>query len=141
MYHKLTIAGNLARDPEMRYMADGTAVTSFNVAVSDGWGDNKKTIWFKVNVWGKRAEVANQYLTKGSRVLVEGRLSADDSGSPRLWTRKDGTVSSSFELRADDFVFLSSRQESGGSDHAPTNSKATADSTRPPIVEENDIPF
>lgn len=139
MYHKVTIAGNLGRDPEMRYMADGTAVTSFNVAVSDGWGDNKKTIWFKVSVWGKRGEAANQYLTKGSRVLVEGRLSADDTGNPRLWTRKDGTVGTSFELRADDFVFLSGRQD-GGSDHAPTSSASSTGSSRPPI-EEDDIPF
>lgn len=139
MYHKVTIAGNLGRDPEMRYMADGTAATSFNVAVSDGWGDNKKTIWFKVTVWGKRAETANQYLTKGSRILVEGKLLADDTGNPRLWTRKDSTVGTSFEIRADDFVFLSSRQD-GGNDHAPSSSASSTSPSRPPI-EEDDIPF
>lgn len=136
MYHKITIAGYLGRDPEMRYMPDGTAVTSFSVAVSDGFGDNKKTIWFRVSVWGKRAEVANQYLNKGSRVLVEGRLSADaNTGAPRLWTRQDGTVGSSFEIRASDFTFLSSRAESGGEGIESTDFESRG------TTEEDDIPF
>ena len=137
MYHKITIAGNLGRDPEMRYMPDGTAVTSFSMAVSDGFGENKKTIWFRVNVWGKRAEVANQYLSKGSRVLVEGRLVADaNTGAPRLWTRQDGTVGSSFEIRADNFVFLSSRAESGAAEGIEANDADAHSGT-----EEDDIPF
>lgn len=136
MYHKITVVGNLGRDPEMRYMPDGTAVTSFSVAVSDGFGDNKKTIWFRVSVWGKRAEVANQYLNKGSRVLVEGRLAADaNTGAPRLWTRQDGTVAASFEIRASDFIFLSSRAESGG------GSIESSDFESQGATEEDDIPF
>ena len=62
MYQKMIIAGNLGRDPEMRYMPDGTAVTSFNVAVNDGWGENKRTLWFRVSIWGKRAETAKSSL-------------------------------------------------------------------------------
>lgn len=136
MYQKITIAGNLGRDPEMRYMPDGTALTSFSVAVSDGYGDTKKTIWFRVSVWGKRAEVANQYLTKGAKVLVEGRLAADpNTGAPRLWTRQDGTVAASFEIRADNFTFLSSKADSGAS--IGEAEEAFGQTT----VEEDDIPF
>lgn len=137
MYNKITIAGNLGRDPEMRYMPDGTAVTNFSVAVSDGWGENKKTLWFRVSVWGKRAETANQYLTKGQKVLVEGRLQGDaGTGGPRLWTRQDGTVSASFEIYADNFVFLSSRSDGmgGGGYDSDMDSGGGA-------VEEDDIPF
>jgi single-strand DNA-binding protein len=138
MYQKITIAGNLGREPEMRYMTDGTAVTGFNVAVSDGYGENKRTIWFRVSVWGKRAEVANQYLTKGSKILVEGRLKVDpNTGAPRLFTRQDGTVGTSLEITASDFVFLSSRGdgEQGGGGGSESYGGGT------PAVEEDDIPF
>jgi single-strand DNA-binding protein len=140
MYQKITIAGNLGRDPEMRYMPDGTAMTSFSVAVADGWGENKKTMWFRVTVWGKRAETANQYLAKGQKVLIEGRLQGDaNTGGPRLWTRQDGTVASSFELRADNFVFLSSRgEQSGGYDDGGSGGGSDFGT---PAVEEDDIPF
>ena len=143
MYQKMTIAGNLGRDPEMRYMADGTAVTNFNVAVSDGYGENKTTIWFRVSVWGKRAETANQYLTKGQKVLIEGRLIADrQTGGPKIWTRQDGTAGSNFELRADNFVFLSSKNEatSGGFDDFGGAPAAPSGGGGQP-VEEDEIPF
>lgn len=139
MYQKITIAGNLGREPEMRYMADGTAVTSFSVAVSDGYGDKKHTIWFRVSVWGKRAEVANQYLTKGSKILVEGRLKAEpNTGAPRLYTRQDGTVASTFEITATDFAFLSSRGD-GGQEGGSGGAPATYGGSQ--AVEEDDIPF
>lgn len=111
-YQKITIAGNLGRDPEMRYMADGTAVTNLNVATNRSWTNNdgeriQETTWFRVSVWGNRAEVANQYLSKGDKILVEGRLQADPAtGAPRLWQRQDGSMSASFEIRATDFAFL-----------------------------------
>ena len=147
MYHKITIAGNVGRDPEMRYMPDGTAVTNFSVAVSDGWGDKKKTIWFRVSVWGKRAEIANQYISKGSKILVEGRLRTDANGGPNMFTRRDGTVGANFEITASDFVFLGSRQEAA--EYAAQNSDndggytggGNGGSTSSPAVEEDDIPF
>lgn len=142
MYQKITIAGNLGGDPEMRYMPDGSAVTNFSVATNRRWTDartgqpQEETIWFRVSVWGKRAEVANQYLTKGSKVLVEGRLRPDPAtGAPRLWTRQDGTVAASYEIVADNFVFLSTKGEQGehtGVDDAYQGSAAH---------EEDDIPF
>lgn len=117
MYQKITIVGNLGRDPEMRYMADGTAVTSFSVATTRTWSSKsgqkqEETLWFRVSVWGRQAETANQYLAKGRRVLVEGVLQGDSAtGGPRLWSRQDGSTSTGFEIRANEVKFLSSRDE------------------------------
>ena len=80
MYQKLIIIGNLGRDPEMRYTPDGKAVTTFSVAASRRYGEKEETAWFRVSVWGKQAESCNQYLQKGSKVLVEGRLTAEQRG-------------------------------------------------------------
>ena len=110
MFHTIVIAGNLGKDPEMRYTPSGKAVTSFSVAVQDGWGDNKRTIWFRVSAWDKQAETCNQYLKKGSKVLVEGRLQADENGSPRVW-ESNGRHGASFEISASTVRFLSSRQD------------------------------
>ena len=121
----------------MRYMPDGTAVTSFSIAVNDGWGDNRRTLWFRVSIWGKRAETANQYLSKGSKVLVEGRMQGDpQTGGPKLWTRQDGTVGSSFEVTASNFTFLSSRGEDSGYDQGDGDADFGSSA-----IEEDDIPF
>ncbi len=138
MYQKLTIVGNVGRDPEMRYMGDGTAVTNFSVATNRSWTnrDGEKvdeTTWFRVSVWGRQAEATNQYLSKGSKVLVEGRLVADPAtGGPRIWSRQDGGVGASFEIRADSVRFLSSRNEM---DLVPAGGFETVGQ------EEDDIPF
>jgi single-strand DNA-binding protein len=90
MYQKIIIVGNLGGDPEIRYQPDGTAVTSFSLATNRRWKDGNgqdvdETTWFRVSIWGKRAEAANQYLQKGSKVLVEGRLKPDAAtGAPRI---------------------------------------------------------
>lgn len=121
MYQKITAVGYLGSDPEMRYMPDGTAVTSFSLATSKGWTDKatgepvKQTTWFRVSVWGKRGENVNQYLSKGSKCLVEGELKPDTAtGSPRIWTRQDGTVGASFEITASTVRFLSGKDEGDG---------------------------
>ncbi|MCA9938302.1 MAG: single-stranded DNA-binding protein [Anaerolineales bacterium] len=142
MYQKLILVGNLGRDPEMRYMPDGTAVTSFSIAASRRWTDRntgqpvEETTWFRVSVWGRQAETANQYLSKGRRVLVEGSLVPDRAtGSPRLFTRQDGTVGASFEVRADTVRFLGGGREEGGyADDEYSGAGAAAQ-------EEDDIPF
>lgn len=141
MYQKLIIIGNLGGDPEMRYMPDGTAVTNFSVATNRRWTDGRtgdqreETTWIRVSVWGKQAESANQYLSKGSQVLVEGRLRPDpETGSPRLWTRQDGTVAASFEMTAFNVRFLSGRDDSVGSYEDSEYSGSGAQ-------EEDDIPF
>lgn len=112
MYHTLLIVGNLGKDPEMRFTPSGQAVTSFSVATSreytTGSGERvKETTWFRVSTWGKTAEVCNQYLKKGSKVLIEGRLTPDKStGGPRVWTKQDGSAGSSFEVTAQTIRFL-----------------------------------
>ncbi|MCS6906660.1 MAG: single-stranded DNA-binding protein [Anaerolineales bacterium] len=140
MYHTIILAGNLGRDPEMRYTPTGQAVTTFSVAVDDSYTSStgeriSRTIWFRVSVWGKQAEVANQYLKKGAKVLVEGRLVVDAStGGPRTWNRQDGTVAASFEVSARTFRFLSPRAETEATEPLTELSELESGG-------EEDIPF
>ena len=134
MYHKIIIVGNLGRDPEMRFIPSGQAVTSFSVAVTDGFGDRTKTIWFKVSAWDKQAETCNNFLKKGSKVLVEGRINADDSGNPRTWSRQDGSTSASYEITAQTVRFLSSRGD------GPSEGGESSSYSELPI-DEDEIPF
>ena len=144
MYQTLIIVGNVGRDPEMRYTPGGQAVTSFSVATNRQYTNNngetvKETIWFRVSAWGKTGEVCNQYLKKGSKVLVEGRLTADPAtGGPRVWTAQDGSTRASFEVSAGTVRFLSSRGETSepGMGNAPA-----AEESMSPAGDEGDIPF
>ncbi len=119
MYHTIIIVGNLGKDPEMRYTPSGQAVTNFNVATSRKYTGSdgalvQETIWFRVSVWGKQAETTNQYLRKGSKVLVEGRLIPDPkTGGPKIWQGQNGP-GASFEISANTVRFLSSRGEDDG---------------------------
>jgi single-strand DNA-binding protein len=138
MYHTIIIVGNLGRDPEMRYTPSGQAVTNFSVATnrqytgSDG-SPVKETIWFRISTWGKQAETCNQYLKKGSKVLVEGRLNPDtETGGPRIWTRQDGTPAASYEITANMVRFLSARGEEEGAYQAEGGSSMEV---------SEDIPF
>lgn len=138
MHHMTIIIGNLGKDPEMRYIPSGQAVCSFSVAstrkYTTGNGEQvKETVWFRVQTWGKLAEVCNQYLKKGGLVYVEGRLIPDkQTGSPRVWSKQDGTAGASFEVNAQTVRFLS-RMESG--EHAEHH---TDNTDAPP---EDEIPF
>lgn len=119
MFHTIIIAGNVGRDPEMRYTPAGAAVTSFSVASSRSYKSQgqtvKETIWFRVTCWNKLAEFANNYVKKGSKVLIEGRLVADNgTGGPRIFTRNDGTAGASFEVNASTMQLLDSRRDSEG---------------------------
>ena len=117
MYHKIIIAGNLGAEPEMRYTPNGQAVTNFSLAANRQYtGANgepvKETIWFRVSVWGKQAEACAKYIKRGSKVLVEGRLTPDaKTGGPRVWEGKSGT-GANYEVTADTVRFLDSRGES-----------------------------
>jgi len=137
MYQKIIIVGNLGGDPEMRYTPGGQAVTNFSVASnrkytsSDGQRVDETT-WFRVSVWGRQAETSNQFLRRGSKVLVEGRLKPDPAtGNPRTYTRQDGTVGASFEITANWVQFLSTRAE---------DDAFQPGGTTPPEAED-DIPF
>jgi len=140
-YQKLILVGNLGNDPVMRYTPDGKPVTNFNLATNRVYTNSrgeqvKETTWFHVAVWGKQAETCNQYLRKGARVLVEGRLTPDpQTGGPKLWTDQAGNTRASFEVTAFVVRFLSSRGDGGvGVENTPD----TYD-TAPAI--EDEIPF
>ena len=146
MDQKIGIVGRLGRDPDMRYMPDGTAVTSMNVATDRRWTDKStgqpvnETTWFRVSVWGRQAETANQYLSKGKMVLIEGHLKPDpQTGSPRMYTRQDGTMGASFELTAELVRFLSGREDGGGT--SSYDDSASGGGGKPAAQEEDDIPF
>jgi len=137
MYHTIIVVGNLGNDPEMRYTQGGQAVTNFSVATnrqyttSDG-NPVKETVWFRVSAWGRTAETCNQYLRRGSKVLVEGRLNADQAtGGPRIWNRQDGTPAASYEITAATVRFLSTRGEAEADAPFESGQAATDD----------DIPF
>lgn len=110
MFNKAIIAGNLGRDPEIRYTAQGTAVCNFSVAASHGFGDKQKTEWFNVVAWSKTAEACSNYLSKGSPVLVEGHMETQS------W-EKDGQKRHKTELIAERVQFLGSKSE--GQQSAP----------------------
>jgi len=140
MYQRVIIIGNLGRDPEMRYTADGTPVTSFTVATSRRWNDQsgqpqEKTVWFRVSAWRRLAETCNQYLSKGRQVLVEGELS-----EPKPFQGRDGQWRASLEVTAREIRFLGGRGEQGAP--GPAGGGAGAESREePPALDEEDIPF
>lgn len=112
MYQSVTIIGNLGRDPEIRYLADGTPVCTFSVAVNARWKDRstgearERTTWFRVSAWRATAENAHRYLGKGRQVCVVGELQSDENGGPRVWTGQDGKARSNYELTARTVLFL-----------------------------------
>ena len=138
-FHTIIIVGNVGREPEMRYTPTGQPVTSFSVASNRSYTNQQgekvdETIWFRVSAFGKLAETCNQFLHKGSKVLVEGRLTPDKNGSPRIWTRQDGTAGASYEVTATTVRFLSARGEAGG--------EAAGDLAIPDVGDVGeDIPF
>jgi len=139
MYHKIIIVGNLGQDPEMRYTPDGTPVANFSVATNRKWsrpdgGEGEETVWFRVTAWRRQAEICNQYLQKGQRVLVESRMKPDPAtGGPRLWTGNDGVARSSYEVTATTVRFLGRP-----GDASPVE---TAVPEEPPIDTGEEIPF
>jgi single-strand DNA-binding protein len=139
MYQKIFIIGNLGRDPEMRFTPSGQAVTNFSVATNRQYTSSngekvKETVWFRISAWGRQAENCNQFLRRGSKVLIEGRLTADpETGGPRMWTRQDGQQAASFEVSALNVQFLSTRAED---EQFSQNAGGAM-----PDVEEDEIPF
>lgn len=118
MYQQITIVGNLGNDPDMRFTPSGQAVTSFSVAANFSYTNNSgqkvdETTWFRISVWGAQAESCNQYLSKGRPVLVVGRLRPDpQTGSPRVYTKQDGTTGASFDVTASNVRFLPGGRDS-----------------------------
>ena len=131
MYQNTVVIGHLGRDPEMRYTPDGTPVTSFSIATTRKWTNKEgqpqeKTTWFRVTTWRKQAENCNQYLSKGSLVLVEGDIDVS------TWSDKtSGEPRATLELRARNVRFLGGRGEKA---EAPEEAAA-------PGAAEEEIPF
>jgi single-strand DNA-binding protein len=144
-FNKITIVGYLGRDPELRYTPQGTAVCNFSVASTEKRKDRAGelqdvTTWFRISVWGRQAELANQYLTKGRQVYVEGRLRQEE------YTDRDGNRRSALEVTASDLQFLGPRGEEST---APSPSPQAPRPARPEALPEpdardasdDDIPF
>jgi single-strand DNA-binding protein len=149
--NKVILVGNLGRDPETRYMPDGGAITNVSIATTETWKDKssgekqEKTEWHRVAFFGKLAEIAGEYLKKGSQVYVEGRLQT------REW-EKDGVKRYTTEIIADRMQMLGSRQGGGtrdmGDAEGSSAPRAAQGSAKPTAKAggkfddfEDDIPF
>lgn len=116
MYSGITLVGRLGQNPELRYLPDGTGVCNMSVAVDGFDGQQKTTAWYRVSVFGRQAENCNQYLGKGSVVIVHGDLKFDSAtGGPRIYDKRDGTKGASFEVKANTVRF---GPKSANGDHA-----------------------
>jgi single-strand DNA-binding protein len=141
--NKVILVGRLTRDPEVRYTQTGKAVASFSVAVDHGFGDNKRADFIPIVVWDKLAEVCGNNLTKGRRILVEGRLQISEY-------EKDGQKRRSAEVVAQNIEFLDTKQAvgSGGSTSSTTSPAAPTksgyddvSSFGKEVFPEEEIPF
>ena len=155
--NRVILVGYLGRDPETRYTSGGQAVANFSVATDESYKDRngerqKRTEWHKIVVWGKQAEIAQQYLKKGSLVYIEGRIQT------REWQDKEGQKRTSFEIVASNFRMLGRREGaaagaaagsavSGGagrSNDADVDAGAVPDEAAHsggPEISDEDIPF
>jgi single-strand DNA-binding protein len=147
-YETCTIVGNVGRDPETRVLPNsGTTVCSFSVAVTTRWNDRttnerrEKTTWYNVSCFSRLADVANQYVRKGTQILVVGTVSA------RAYMGSDGQPKASLDLRADTFQLLGSRGDAAmnagtGSDHSYGSGGGYDERDyAPPAQDMDDIPF
>jgi single-strand DNA-binding protein len=134
--NKVQIIGHLGKDPEMRYTPSGKPVTTFSVAVSRSWSTtdgerHNETEWFNVVAWSTLAETCKQYLSKGQRVYVEGRLQT------RRWDDKEGQKHTSVEIVASDMIMLDRRDSNSNAQEADTASAEAGT----PAAAEDEFPF
>jgi len=142
--NKVIIVGNLGNDPETRYMPSGSAVTNLTVATNESWKDKQtgeqkdRTEWHKVAMFNRLAEIAAEYLRKGSQVYIEGKLRT------RKWQDRDGNDRWTTEIIADEMQMLGGRGGGGGGS-APMSSGPGPSSSPPPQPGpddfDDDIPF
>lgn len=149
--NKATIVGHLGRDPETRYLPSGEAVTNFSVATSETWKDKQTgerqeaTEWHRISTFGKLAEIAGQYLVKGSLVYIEGKLNT------RKYTDKNGVERYATEIRASEMKMLGPKPQGqqNNEGHRPAPAARPAAQSRPaPATSgggfddmDDDIPF
>ncbi|MEE9571326.1 MAG: single-stranded DNA-binding protein [Gammaproteobacteria bacterium] len=135
--NKVILVGNLGADPESRAMPSGSAVTNIRVATSESWKDKNtgdqqdRTEWHRVAFFGRLAEIAAEYLHKGSQVYIEGRIRT------RKWQDREGNDRWSTEIIANEMQMLGGRAGSG----APAQEAAVAEAPQPGAEFDDDIPF
>ena len=146
-FNRIILVGNLGRDPELRYTPQGTPVCSFTLATNerrkDRAGENQDvTTWFRVTLWGRQAETASQYLSKGRPVYIEGRLRVEE------WTDKDSKQRYTLEVHATDMQFIGGRgdEAGGGGGHSPRPDSSSGGGRSEPSsggedISDDDIPF
>jgi single-strand DNA-binding protein len=141
--NKVILVGHLGADPEVKYMPSGSAVTNLSVATTESWKDKQsgdkqeRTEWHRVAMFGRLAEIAGEYLRKGSQVYIEGRIQTDK------WQDKDGKDRYTTKIIANDMQMLGGKGGGGsGSDFNSSSSPASAsESSAPPSDFDDDIPF
>lgn len=139
--NKVILVGNLGQDPEVKFTAGGAAVTTLSIATSESWKDKesgneqKKTEWHRVVLWRRLAEIAGEYLKKGSKVYIEGQLQT------RKW-EQEGQTRYTTEVIARDMQFLDSRGNMDNSNSLPDISSTSEDSVdSEQEIKDDDIPF
>ena len=151
MYNKVILVGNLTRDVELKYTPSGTAIAKFGLATNRNYkdqmtGENKQEVMFiDITVFGRSAEIANQYLAKGRRVLVEGRLVFEQ------WVDNTGQKRSKHSIVAEKLQFMDSKAQSesefGSSEYNPPKPQMQQQTQQKPNeipsidIDEDDIPF
>ncbi len=139
--NKVILVGNLGADPDTRYMPSGGAVTNLSVATNESWKDKQtgeqkeRTEWHKVAMFGRLAEIAAEYLRKGSQVYVEGRLRT------RKWQDKDGNDRWTTEIIADEMQMLGGRGGGGAPASGESYSQSAPQRAAEPDDFDDDIPF
>lgn len=136
MINKVILIGNLGADPEVRYTQDGTAVASFNVATTEQWKgkdgqQQEQTEWHRVVAWRRLGEICGEYLSKGSKVYIEGKLQT------RKWQDRDGNDRYTTEIQAREMKMLSPRGARSGGDQAMGDEPPFPDSPST----GDDVPF
>ena len=140
--NKVILVGNLGQDPEVKYTAGGAAVTTLILATSESWkdkdtgSDQEKTEWHRVVLWRRLAEIAGEYLKKGSKVYIEGQLQT------RKW-EQDGQTRYTTEVVGRDMQFLDSRgsSSSDGSSYDDINQDMSSQNLPDSGITDDDIPF
>jgi single-strand DNA-binding protein len=128
--NSIIIIGNIGQKPEIKTLPSGDKVANFSVGTASGYGDKKTTIWFNCSVFGKTAEVIEQYTDKGSKVFVQGRLEEN------TYTDKNGVEKTSFKLIGTNIQLLSQKEQS-----SPTPPPAIAQSSVAVLDNTDDLPF
>lgn len=134
--NKITLIGNLTRDPELRSTSSGVSVCSFDIAVNRRFapqGGERQTDFFRINAWRQLGELCSKYLAKGRKVAVMGELQA------RTYVAKDGTTRMSLEVAADEVEFLSPRDQNSGYEAARPAPAQNFDGFTD--ISSDDIPF